>query len=669
MPTTHLLCCKGVTHPIRSILGILGGGALAFSLAGCVSVAGVLLPDNDASIADAGHADRAVDAHDATSADQGTPDVHVTADARDSGVHDSRAGGDSADAPAAGFSIGGIVTGLAAGDTVVLQDNGGNDLAVTANGAFTFTSALPTGATYAVTVLTNPSAPTAMTCLVSPGTGTGTVATQNVTGVLVTCGTPMFTIGGIISGLGAGDTLVLQDDSGDNLLVTANGPFTFHTLLPVNAPYSVSVLANPSAPSPVSCSVSGATGNANANVTSVVVTCVTAYTVGGTLSGLVTGDTVVLQDNGGDNLSLTTNGPFTFANPLIAGATYTATILTNPTLPTQLVCAVTAATGTIATSDVTSIQVTCAPPTYTIGGTLTGILAGDTVVLKDNNGDDLPLTTTGPFTFHTPLQAGAAYSVTAANPTTPTPITCNVTGGTGLMPAASVTTVEVNCTPPLDFGLVSVWNFEGNGNDSVGNNTLIQNPFSGSSPSTYSAGKLGQGLTEVATSDGLYIAVDPIIWAGDFTVSVWAERVGSPVYDNSIILTSAAFTLAQSWAFGTPPNPAVTPSVYGADFSAVGGAGTYLVDNSGVGLPLGQWLLVVLWRHGNTAGISVNGQGTATLNVTGFVLPSTGGLFVGTSSGGYAFEGTLDQLAIWSRALSAADVAALYNGGAGVALP
>ena len=37
-----------------------------------------------------------------------------------------------------------------------------------------------------------------------------------------------------------------------------------------------------------------------------------AFTVGGTLTGLPAGDTVTLQDNGGDNLTLSTNGTFTF---------------------------------------------------------------------------------------------------------------------------------------------------------------------------------------------------------------------------------------------------------------------------------------------------------------------------------------------------------------------
>ena len=43
----------------------------------------------------------------------------------------------------------------------------------------------------------------------------------------------------------------------------------------------------------------------------------TSYTVGGSVSGL--SGTVVLQDNGGDALSVAANGPFTFATPVQAG--------------------------------------------------------------------------------------------------------------------------------------------------------------------------------------------------------------------------------------------------------------------------------------------------------------------------------------------------------------
>src|SRR5262249_33073756 len=44
------------------------------------------------------------------------------------------------------------------------------------------------------------------------------------------------------------------------------------------------------------------------------------YSVGGTVSGL--SGTVVLQDNGGDDLSVTANGAFTFATRLANGAVY-----------------------------------------------------------------------------------------------------------------------------------------------------------------------------------------------------------------------------------------------------------------------------------------------------------------------------------------------------------
>ena len=65
--------------------------------------------------------------------------------------------------------------------TVVLQDNGGDELSVSANGAFTFATKLPAGAAYNVTVKTSPSG---QTCTVA--NGSGTVGSANVTNVAVT---------------------------------------------------------------------------------------------------------------------------------------------------------------------------------------------------------------------------------------------------------------------------------------------------------------------------------------------------------------------------------------------------------------------------------------------------------------------------------------------------
>jgi len=43
------------------------------------------------------------------------------------------------------YSLGGSVTGLGAGQSVELQDNGANDLSISANGAFTFSTSVAGG--------------------------------------------------------------------------------------------------------------------------------------------------------------------------------------------------------------------------------------------------------------------------------------------------------------------------------------------------------------------------------------------------------------------------------------------------------------------------------------------------------------------------------------------
>jgi hypothetical protein len=81
--------------------------------------------------------------------------------------------------------------------------------------------------------------------------------------------------------------------------------------------------------------------------------------------------------------------------------------------------------------------------TYSVGGTLSGLNAGGTVVLQNNGGDNLSVTTNGPFTFHTPINYVAGYDVTVL--TQPAGQTCTVTGGAGAYPGMSVSNVQVAC--------------------------------------------------------------------------------------------------------------------------------------------------------------------------------------------------------------------------------
>ena len=338
------------------------------------------------------------------------------------------------------YTVGGTVTGLA-GTGLVLQNSGGDDLAISADGSFTFTTPVSSGQTYAVTALALPASPTQV-CTVT--NGTGSVGAANVTDVQVTCETSSFTIGGMLTGL-AGSGLVLRNNGGDDLTVSANGAFTFTTPVASGASYNVTIASQPSGPSQT-CTVMGNTGTVGgANVTSVAINCTTnAYMIGGTISGLA--GTVVLQNNAGDDLSVTANGSFAFAIPVLSGGNYAVTVLANPATPSQT-CTVTNASGSVDDANVTSVTVTCTTNTYKIGGTLSGLASGESVVLRNNGGDDLTLSANGSFAFTTPIASGSMYEVTIlTNPTTPIAQTCTATNDSGIVGSADVTGVVVTCT-------------------------------------------------------------------------------------------------------------------------------------------------------------------------------------------------------------------------------
>jgi hypothetical protein len=79
-----------------------------------------------------------------------------------------------------------------------------------------------------------------------------------------------------------------------------------------------------------------------------------SYTVGGSVSGLTAGS-LVLQDNGGDNLTVSGNATFAFAIPLGSGSAYNVTVFTQPTGQT---CAVSNGSGTLL-ANVTNVTVAC----------------------------------------------------------------------------------------------------------------------------------------------------------------------------------------------------------------------------------------------------------------------------------------------------------------------
>jgi Galactose oxidase, central domain len=540
------------------------------------------------------------------------------------------------------FFIGGTLSGLASGASVVLQDNATDNLTLAANGAFTFHSGVPAGSNYAVSVLTQP---TGQTCSVSNGTGT---VSANVTNVTVTCSGSGFSIGGTLSGLASGATVVLADNATfDTLSLTANGSFVFPKLIAGGSSYSVTVSTLPNGQS---CTVTNGTGTANANVTNILVACVSQYTIGGTVSGLSSGGNLILDDNGAfDSLTIVENGAFEFGRTLAAGSAYAVAVATQPTGQT---CTVTNGSGT-ANANVTNVTVVCAATSYTIGGTLSG-LSGGTVVLQDNNADNLSLAANGTFQFATSVAAGSAYKVTVF--AQPSGQACTVTNGSGTA-TGNVTNVQVTCATSTPL-TVSV-----NTTGISGGGSLIV--------------KDDQGPTLTFSADGNQTFTNTYASGASYSVTITQQPTGETctLSSNSVGTITANVTITATCA-NSGNSFTISGTLY--DLSANSSStGLSLQNNNADTLTLttnGPFTFATAVAGGSTYDVTVssqptnpsqnctvsNGSGTATANVTnvqvvcvgnwiwvtGSDLVAVGGIY----TGGTKYPGTRFGTTGWKDA-------------------
>lgn len=85
------------------------------------------------------------------------------------------------------------------------------------------------------------------------------------------------------------------------------------------------------------------------------------------------------------------------------------------------------------------------PGRFTVGGTVTGLAAGNTLVLRNNGIDNLTVASDGPYNFPMTLTEGDAFAVTVlTQPTSPNQA-CVIDDAEGFMPGGNVTNVAINC--------------------------------------------------------------------------------------------------------------------------------------------------------------------------------------------------------------------------------
>jgi hypothetical protein len=209
---------------------------------------------------------------------------------------------------------------------------------------------------------------------------------------------------------------------------------------------------------------------------------------------------------------------------------------------------------------------------------------------------------------------------------------------------------------PTPSGLVSWWSGQGNANDLIGANPgTLQNGVS------FVPGEVDAAFNFDA---GAYVrmgAAPSLTMSNSFSVELWLYPTGpggAPGYGGILINKEGQYEIARfadgtiQWAVATPGNPVWT------------------WVNSGFVAPAGQWTHLAWTYDFGTSRLFANGQLVQTVPGSGPVgsleVYSPNEFWIGNRqdvSASQWFQGRLDEISIYNRALSATDIQAIYAAG------
>ncbi len=279
-------------------------------------------------------------------------------------------------------------------------------------------------------------------------------------------------VGGRISGLPEGESIRLQlslPGVTEGLTIVGkagagNISYGFTATPAEGQAYSVTRTDtnNPS----VSCQISGGAGSMPAGgVQSVNVTCAALPIQSGTMGGTVTGlgaveslelKVTTLTDGTTQTVTIGTDGPYQFANPIAGARTYLVEMTAN--VPPGVTCTL-SKVGDVAPRSYTSsfaindFNVNCQSNTYngpySLSVNLTGLPAGEPITLRNGN-RNIVVSQNGLSAF--PVTFTGAYAITVFDPLNG--LRCASSAPNGVPQGANVV-VDFNCTGAKLSGLVS----------------------------------------------------------------------------------------------------------------------------------------------------------------------------------------------------------------------
>jgi hypothetical protein len=341
---------------------------------------------------------------------------------------------------------------------LVLQNNGTDTLTIEKDGTYTFAGKYREGSAYDLTVASNPPNEA---CVIPQGAGT--LIDLNLINVRVLCSSPP----GALGLRGTATTLpgpVTLDNAGiATVTVTAPGPFAFDASFAKDGWYEVSVTSQPVGsvcevlqrqPNGNITTVHTPVGVLREDVTDLSLSCVSGYTVGGTVTGFAgSPNSLRLQLNDNQTVAISGNGSFTFPGLLADQHAYSVAVLShpNPNLPGAQLCTVGGGVGKVDRRNITNVTVICgagAVSHYKVGGSVAGLTGS--LVLKNGDFETKTVATT-PFDFDVPLVDQADYDVRIV--AQPAGQFCYLQNGLGQISGRDETSVKVICANAFPFSV------------------------------------------------------------------------------------------------------------------------------------------------------------------------------------------------------------------------
>ena len=242
--------------------------------------------------------------------------------------------------------------------------------------------------------------------------------------------------------------------------------------------------------------------------------------------------------------------------------------------------------------------------------------------------------------------ATSLYSYTWTNPAAGSPaLTARATDNRGATTVSSSVTIQITGTTPA--GLVAAYDFD-DGSGTVLTDVTGRGHNGTLSGATWtSSGHSGSALTFSGSARVTVSDANDLDLTTAMTLEAWVYPTALPTDFTTVILKENNPSLAYALYAGTPAN---RPEGYVNIGSDRGVTGTAAV-------PQNTWTHLATTYDGATLRLYVNGAQVVSQSLTGAIRTSSGALSIGGNGvWGEYFRGRLDDVRIYNRALSAAEV-------------